>query len=182
MNRLVESLFTLLLAGTGACAVRVSAVPTEAKPPWDSSAVQTDSLIYHLRRRADEYRAYATATLRNTTTSPIYFAQCNINTVSPMFGIRRTGADSTRRYFQEWDWACTGGVPTGTLNPGDSIVVRVPLGSVDQPTMQPALQPGDIVGELRIELTLCAQFETESGRCALLPQAQRSSNAFSVRY
>jgi len=148
----------------------------------DASPVQTDSLLYHLRRNPGEYRAYVTATYRNISSAPVYFARCGPGATGPMFSIRRTGADSTRTFFVDWAWACVGGAPTGTLNPGDSTVMRVAFGSVDQPGMMPPLQPGDLVGEFRIELILCAQYVADSDDCTPAPQSQRSSNAFSVRY
>jgi hypothetical protein len=153
-----------------------------AKPPWDSSPLQTDSLVYHLRRSPSEYSAYVTAVYRNMGIRPVYFARCNGTSTGPMFGLRRTGPDSTRRFFTDWAWACVGGVPTGTIQPGDSVVVRVRVGSVDQPAMQPPLQPGDLIGDLRIDLALCVRPSSDSDFCSAPPQNQRSSNAFNVRY
>ena len=148
----------------------------------DSSPVRTDSLTYRLQRRPNEYRAYVLATYGNTTPAPVYFSRCGIGAPGPMFGVRRTGADSTRRLFTDFVWACVGSVPTGTLNPGDSVIVRVPIGSFDQPTMRPPLALGDLIGSFRVELSLRTQFEADSDRCTLLPQAQRSSNMFIVSY
>src|SRR5262245_30877478 len=173
------------------CAIVLTACATEriatdpvmnAKPPWDASPVQTDSLIYHLRRTPGEFRAYVKAVYRNTTADPVYFPRCNAASTAPMFRGRRTGPDSTRSFFTDWGWACVGGVPTGTLLPGDSAVVSVPFGSVDQPMMQPPLQPDELVGDFRVELFLCVRPETDSDHCVWSPQAQRSSNAFTVRY
>jgi hypothetical protein len=48
--------------------------------------------------------------------------------------------------------------------------------------MMPPLQPGDLVGDFRIALTLCSGFASDSDSCALSPLSQRLSNAFSVRY
>lgn len=173
----------LVSVALGGCAAQRSVGPADhGTPPWDTSRVQTDSLVYHLRRQPGEMSAYVTATYRNVTAAPVSFARCGTEATGPMYGARRTGTDSTRRFFTDWAWACVGGVPTGTLAPGDSVVVRVRFGSVDQPTMQPPLQPGDLVGDFRIELALCLRPETDSDLCRPVEQAQRSSNAFSVQY
>jgi hypothetical protein len=99
-----------------------------------------------------------------------------------MFGMSRTGADSTRRFFVDWAWACVGGVPTGVIAPGDSVTVRAPFGSVDQPNMQPPLQAEELVGLFRIYLHLCAKYDSDSDECELLPASERRSNAFLVHY
>ena len=70
----------------------------------------------------------------------------------------------------------------GEVRPGDSVTVRVRLGAFDQPRMTPPLAPEDIVGQMRVELRLCAQYRRDSDACAPLPQAARQSNAFDVRY
>lgn len=180
---IIQYAFIAVCTLTTACAASrtIGQAPVTAASQ-DPSPVRTDSLTYRLQRRPNEYRAYVLATYRNTTPAPVYFARCGLGAPGPMFGVRRTGADSTRRFFTDFVWACVGGVPTGTLNPGDSVTVRVPIGSFDQPTMRPPLAPGDLIGGFRIELSLCAHFEADSDRCMLLPQAQRSSNMFTVSY
>ena len=168
---------------SGCAADRLASAPrTSARVPWDDSPVQTDSLVYHLRRTPDEYSAYVTAVYRNTTGDLVYNPRCSPTSTGPMFFSRRTGPDSLRSLFTDWGWGCMGNVPTGTFMPGDSVVVRVRFGSVDQPFMQPPLQPDELVGDFRVEPWLCAGPETNSDHCVLAPQAQRSSNAFSVRY
>ena len=154
----------------------------DGTPRWDASPLKTDSLTYHLRRSEGGYITYVTATYRNSGASPVHYARCNSASTGPMFGLRRTGTDSTRTFFTDWGWACVGGVPTGTIAPGDSVVLRVRVGSIDQPRMTPPLQPEHLVGDLRIELVLCARPSADSDYCAPSPQSQRSSNAFNVRY
>jgi hypothetical protein len=173
--------YTIALSACAA-AQSASGPSGSAKPPWDSSPVQTDSLVYHLRREPSEYRATVTAVYRKRGPGAVYFARCNPASAGPMYNVRRTGADSSRRFFTSWAWACVGGVPTGTVQPGDSIVVQVRVGSLDQPGMRPPLQPADLTGDLRVELALCTRPETNSDHCSAPPQGQRSSNAFSVRY
>lgn len=148
----------------------------------DDSPVQTDAVAYTLRRESGAWRAYALATFRNTTGAPVAFARCMPSDTLPMFGVRRTGADSTRELFLDWAWACVGGVPAGSVAPGGAVTVRVPLGSVDQAMMQPPLQADWLVGRMRVELELCVPPVAAWDDCQLLPQAQRQSNAFEVRY
>lgn len=151
-------------------------------PPRDDSAVQTDSLTYHLQRLPSEYRAYVIATFTNHSNASIYFARCDRNSALPMFGVRRTGPDSTATLFHDWAWACVGGVPTGEILPGATISVRVPVGSMDQPNMYPPLKPEELVGLMRVEISFCKSYSSDSDYCDPLPQAQRSSNAFLVTY
>jgi hypothetical protein len=151
-------------------------------PARDASLVQTDSVVYTLRRDSGAWRTYALATYQNTDTVAVYFARCMPDDTLPMFTVRRTGADSSRELFVDWAWRCWGGVPTDSLLPGAALTVQVPFGSVDQPRMQPPMQLEWLVGRMRVELTLCRHFTWDSGSCDLLPQADRQSNAFDVRF
>ncbi len=156
----------------------------------DASPVQTDSLVYTLKRDSipwlggwrGEWRAYVSATYRNADTAAVYFARCMPDDTLPIFYVRRTGADSSRDLFSDQGWACVGGVPTGVLLPGAALTVRASLGTVDQPLMQPGLQLGWLVGLMRVELELCRSFTQDSDNCELLPQAARQSNAFEVGF
>jgi hypothetical protein len=165
-------------AVTVGCGIRSN----NSVPPRDYSPLQTDSLVYRLKRLPGQYRAYVTATFRNQTAAPIYFRRCNRESTTPMFGLRRTGSDSARVLFSDLAWACVGGVPTGSIPAGDSVIVAVPVGSLDQRAKQPPLRPEHIVGLMRIELSLCHKYSADSDYCDRLPQAQRSSNAFLVEY
>ncbi len=168
------------LAFSSAVTVACSTGSISGVPRRDHSPLQTDSLVYHLKRLPGQYRAYVTATFRNQTTSPIYFARCNRESTTPMFGLRRTGSDSARVLFSDFAWACVGGVPTGSIAAGDNVIVKVPVGSLDQKGMQPPLKPEHIVGLMRIELSLCRKPSADSDYCEPVPQIQRSSNAFLV--
>jgi hypothetical protein len=159
-----------------------SLVDADPIPVRDQSPVQTDSLSYTLKRFPGEHRAYVIATYQNTTPSPVYFKRCNSTSSTPMFGIARTGPDSTRAFFADWAWACVGGVPTGAIAPGERVTVQVSFGSVDQPNMQPPLKPEDMVGTFRIHLILCSKFSGDSDYCEVMPRDQRQSNAFVVHY
>jgi len=170
-------LFASILLGPGCVGTDPNAPPVR-----DNSPVQTDSLVYHLERRPSEYRAYVTATFTNNTGSPVYFARCNGESQTPMFGIRRTGPDSTKALFSDFAWACVGGVPTGQIPPGGNTTVRVPVGSVDQPAMQPPLKPGELVGLMRVNFLLCRSYSADSDDCDAMPETERISNAFLVTY
>jgi hypothetical protein len=180
--RSTASTRTLGLIVSTLLGARCSATAANAPPVRDSSPVQTDSLMYHLERRSSEYRAYVTATFTNNTSSPVYFARCNGESHTPMFGIRRTGPDSTTALFSDFAWACVGGVPTGQIFPGGSTTVRVPVGSVDQPAMQPPLKPEELVGLMRVSLLLCRSYSADSDYCDAMPETKRISNAFLVTY
>ena len=141
----------------------------------DDSPVQTDALVYTLTRQSGAWRAYALATYRNSTGARVSFLQC------PSYRVRRTGPDSTLPLFRDQAWACLP-APTGSIPPGGEVTFRILLGSVDQPTMQPPLQPQWLVGRMRVEFMLCANPALSSDDCVLAPQATRQSNAFEVRF
>lgn len=171
-----------LIFSLGCVASPTSHPVSDNRPARDDSAVQTDSLVYHLQRGPHEYRASAIATFINRTGTPVYFARCNGGSTSPMYGVRGTGVDSIKSLFPVAVWACVGGVPTGEIAPGDSVTVRVALGSVDQPTTRPPLRPEQLVGLMRVTLALCRQYSADSDSCDSMPDAQRTSNAFLVTY
>lgn len=150
-------------------------------PVRDNSPVQTDAVVYQLRRTPGKYEATALATYVNRTGDTVYYARCMPADTGPIFGYLRTGPDSTRSLFTDTAWACVGGVPLGSIRPGDSLTVAVRLGALDQPYMTPPLQPEEIVGRMRIWLALCARSAADSD-CESLPMAERQSNAFDVRY
>ena len=141
----------------------------------DASPVQTDADLYILKREFKAWRAYPKAIYRNTTSAPVYFDQCFL------WSVRRTGADSTRTLFSDIGYSCGGG-PLGSIAPGEAVMVRVYLGSNDQPYVQPPLQQEWLVGRMRIELRLCREPEADSDYCDVLPQPERESNAFEVRF
>lgn len=179
-----------MVAVLGAACNNASADLTENAPPLvvqgglpvrDASPIQTDSVAYRLVRLPGEYRTYVNATYRNTTGGSVRYARCGNSSTGPMFGVTRTGPDSLRPYMQDIAWACVGGIPMGTIANGDSVVIRVPVGSGDQPRMQPPLQAADLIGLLRVNFLLCKAVAHSDG-CQALPPSQRQSNAFLVRY
>ncbi len=151
-------------------------------PARDSSSVQTDATVYTLRRYPNAWWATAIATYVNRTGGSVYYARCTGDDNGPMWALRRTGADSSRQLFTSFAWGCVGGLPMGEIKPGDSVSVRVILGSLDEPNMNPPLRRDEITGTMRSELELCAQYSKDSDSCEPVPQASRQSNAFVVRF
>jgi hypothetical protein len=178
------SICICLVASATACnAIIESPNPAPpSAPPRDASPLQTDSVSYRLVRTPHEYSAVVRGTFRNATAAPIYFKRCMPRDSTPMFRLARTGPDSSRRFFVDWGWACVGGVPTGVLLPGQSVTIHARVGSVDQPSKQPPLQPYELVGLLRIRLSLCARFLDDSDYCEGLAESHGQSNAFLVHY
>jgi len=150
-------------------------------PPRDSSPVQTDATVYHLQTTSAGYSAWATATYTNETSGPVYFVRCMDEDTLPIYYLGRTGPDSTAPAFIGVFWGCIGGVPTGVLNVGKTISVRVWLGSLDSPQAQPPITDAERSGTFRILLDFCTAYTSDSDTCTRLPREQRQSNAFDVR-
>jgi hypothetical protein len=167
-----------MLAACSASAAMDSRLLSEG----DGSSARTDSLVYHLTRTPGMYRAYVTTTYTNRTSAPVYFARCGSQATTPMYDLRRTGPDSTARLFIDWAWGCSGGGPTGSIAPGASVTVRVPVGSIDQPRMTPPLMPENLVGTMRVVFSICKAYVSDSDYCTGAPDAERQSNAFLVVY
>ena len=176
LRRHARALHLLVVASVGCIASDATG------PARDDSPVQTDAVVYRLRRTPGMYEATAVATYVNRTGRTVYYPRCHYSIEGPIFGYRRTGPDSTRSLFSDTSWGCVGGVPLGVIRPGDSLTVAVRLGAFDQPYMTPPLEPEEIVGRMRIWLGLCAGPANVSGECEYLPMAERQSNAFDVRY
>ena len=156
--------------------------PASPGPARDASPIRTDSVVYHLSPRGGGYQAIATATYRNRTSAPMYYARCGEGPAHGLvYGRRRTGADSTRALFSDELPVCGAGMAIGVLPPGDSLTVPVRLGSLPQPSMQPSLRLEDLTGLQRVVFRLCDRPVAASDDCAPLPLAGRQSNAFDVR-
>ncbi len=151
-------------------------------PPGTPPPIVTNAVAYTLEREDGGYAAEALATYTNSTGRPVYYQCCTRESTGPIYGLRRTGADSTARSFLGGAWACVGGVPTGRVLPGGSLSARVSLGSTDSPQAQPPITPAERVGRFRIEFALCAQHVDDSDDCEALPQVARESNSFELRF
>jgi hypothetical protein len=187
--QLPVSYYSLLLAcALSACGEATTSPVRESSPQFDplsgaplrsNEPVQTDSVVYHLTRVPGGYDAWASATYVNRTGRSVYYARCTSNHNGPMFYVYRALPD-TSMHFVGWGWACVGGVPTGELAAGDSLTVRVWLGSLDQPHAQPPVTMEQRVGLLRVVLQLCASYNDDSDFCRALPLVDRRSNVFRV--
>ena len=175
-------LFGITLAGGFACGGSNVAPEDFVLPPGAPPAVRTDAGVYVLARVDGGYEAEALATYTNTTSRIVYYQRCTREYPGPIYGLRRTGPDSTARTFLGTVWACVGGVPTGRVLPDATLSARVSLGSTDSPSAQPPITPGERVGRFRIEFSLCAQYADDSDDCVALPQAARESNAFELHF
>jgi hypothetical protein len=151
--------------------------------PLDDAArsVQTDSAVYQLRHEGTVYNAWANVSYTNNSGKPVYFARCSPASTSPMYGLRRTGADSTAPSFIGTAWACVGGVPMGSIAPNETISVRVWLGSTDSPLAKPPITQAMRTGRFRIVLLLCTKRFADSDNCQAMPGELMVSNAFEVR-
>ena len=176
-----RTILSLVLASVlAACRNTDATAPTALVR--DTSPLQTDALSYTLVRGPREYTTTVTATFVNTTGAPVYYRRCGIASTSPMFDLRLTGPDSTRTdVFTGVAWACVGGVPTGSLTPGEQVTIRVPFGGPDQPRAQPPITPERYTGRFRILLGLCVRYEADSDACERVPDRARQSNAFEIR-
>jgi hypothetical protein len=181
MRRYVP-LLTLPLAAVVACSAPAVGPEDFVLPPGAPPPVVTDAVVYTLAHEPGGYAATALATYTNTTGRPVYYQRCTRESPGAMYGVRRTGEDSTARSFVLAAWACVGGVPTGRIPPGGNLSARVSLGSTDSPHAQPPIAPEERVGRFRIEFALCAQPADDSDDCEALPQAARESNAFELRF
>jgi hypothetical protein len=152
-----------------------------AGPQRDSSPIQTDATVYHLADKGDYYDGWAIATYVNRTSAPVYFARCLPSDSTPIYWLRRIGPNPATKTFLGFAWACVGSVPTGTLPVGDSLRVRVWLGSADSPNANPPITPDERSGTFRIDFALCLVFRADSDDCEPVPRTQRQSNAFEVQ-
>ena len=180
--RTYVSLSAISLTGVLACGAPDVGPDDFVLPPGAPPPVVTDAAVYTLVREDGGYAAEALATYTNTTGRPVYYKRCTRESKGPMYGLRRTGADSTARSFVGGVWACVGGVPTDRVLPGGSLSARVSLGSTDSPLAQPPITPQQRVGRFRIDFALCAQHADDSDDCEALPHVARESNAFELRF
>ena len=174
-------LLVLVMAGGLGCTATDVDPNDFALVPGAPPPIVTDATTYTLTKVAGGYDALAQAVYTNTTGRMVYYQRCMPDLPGPIYGVRRTGPDSTARAFVGGVWACVGGVPTGRVRPGGTLSAEVWLGSTDSPNAQPPIAVGERVGQFRIEFALCAAYAESSDNCAPLPTAARESNAFEVR-
>ena len=178
----VPCTLALGLAATLACGTTAPEPDDFTFPPGAPPPIVTDASVYTLEKVSGGYDAFAEAVYTNTTGRTVYYQQCMPGIQGPIYGLRRTGADSAATAFVGAVWACVGGVPTGRVRPGETLSTRVWLGSTDSPHARPPITPDQRVGRFRIEFALCTQYEADSDDCEALPQGARESNTFAVRF
>jgi hypothetical protein len=174
-------ILAIALAGALACSDPEGDPDDFELRPGAPPPVATDADVYTLTRVDGGYTAEALATYTNTTGRTVYYRRCLPESTGPIFGLRRTGADSSAPALVGGVWACVGGVHTGLIRPGGTLSARVDLGSWDSPQAQPPVTTDQRVGRFRIEFALCAEDASDSSDCEALPQAARESNAFDLR-
>jgi hypothetical protein len=148
-------------------------------PPINVDQVRTDSLTYHLERVAGGYGAVAMVTYTNSGPDPVFFARCGPSSTSPTYSVVRS-KNPTLWSVVGHVWGCPGGVPTGRLDPGETLNIEVWLGSADSPRANPPVLMEHRVGTFRIHLDLCGAHEAESTDCTLLSEDALASNEFEI--
>ena len=156
--------------------------PPPPGPPLvrDASPIQSDSLVYTLKSSPGVYEAWGSFSYTNTTGHTIYFARCFSNSTVPLANIRRSEVDTLLRSAVNVIWACVGGVPSGELAPGATVTIPLFLGSAVSPQAYPPTYAYERVGRFRVSFMLCSALGIDG--CPLLPQPERQSNAFEVRF
>ncbi|MFA5891926.1 MAG: hypothetical protein WDA27_13410 [Actinomycetota bacterium] len=176
------ALFGVSVFLLAACNGRPASAPRTTPPGETEAPVQTDARIYYLEESADRFDAEAVATYTNRTGRQVFFERCKSDSQGPVYRIRRVGANADRRSLVFAVWACVGGVPTGALPPGGTLTARVWLGSTKSPGASPPDEPEDRIGTFQITFELCREHAEESGKCQALPDSERVSNEFEVRF
>lgn len=175
----------LRCATLAACATAFACGPGAPRPadvaalPGDASPVRTDSLVYTLRRTPQGYDGTATLRYVNRTGRPVHYRRCATDRREPLHTTVRAPPDTARIPLGVGVVSACGAVPSGVLAPGDSIVMRVWIGSMDPRRPQPGYELRNRTGSMRILLDLC-ESPAREGDCTLLPEAQRRSNRFRV--
>src|SRR5439155_21746187 len=131
---------------------------------------------------SNRFDAYAVATYKNRTARTVYFARCMPGDHTSMYELRRVGDTRTHVTTVGAMWACVGGVPAGQVSPGGTISVRVWLGSAKSPHAQPPDNDQDRIGTFRILFALCRTRVNDSDRCVAVPDAERQSDTFEIRF
>lgn len=149
-------------------------------PPRDGSPVQTDSLEYTLEHRPGIFEAQAVARYVNRTGRPVHFARCRSEDPLPIYEIRREGPGE-RTTIIGYTRGCVGGIPTGVVAPGDSLVVPVWLGSGESPYANPPVTMAHRTGCFRIHLALVEAPAANSDYTRVVPDERRRSNVFCIR-
>lgn len=166
-----------MLAGVLGCRESAGIHDTDAE---DTKAVYTDSASYTLRRVAGGFDAVAKVVYVNRSSKPEHFLRCDPRSTGPRYSLQRVNPD-TGFFFVGGIWACVGGVPTGVLAPGDSMLLSVSLSSSDSPHAQPPITMGQRTGTFKIVVPLCKTPVAELKECPNGDYELRASNTFVLR-
>lgn len=147
---------------------------------WQGEPIQTDSLVYILRKAPGIYNATAVATYTNSTDKPVYFNRCLPDDSTPTHHVYRAPPNEKVSSMVGTSWGCVGGVPRGKVLPGGTLTAEVWLGSTDSPNANPPIRPEERSGRFRVVFELFSQPGTSGESKAELPLRARQSNVFDL--
>ena len=157
-------------------------VPATTPPPErQGEPIQTDALVYTLRKAPGIYDATAVATYTNSSNKPVYFNRCMGEDSTPVHYVNRAPPHEEVWSVVGSVWACVGGVPRGEVLPGGTLTVEVWLGSTDSPNANPPHRPEERSGRFRVVFELFSQPGTNDEYGAELSLRERQSNVFDLR-
>ena len=149
-------------------------------PNQDGAApIKMDALSYQLSRAPFGFDAEAVAVFVNRSSADVHFKRCTPAWDVPTYWVIREPPDTTLT-FVGGAFACVGGVPTGRLAVGDSLVLAVWLGSSESPRANPPILMEHRTGLFRIFFDLCVSVVNDSDECQLVPPEKRRSNLFHI--
>lgn len=154
-------------------------------PPRDVSPLQTDSLSYTLTgSHSTEWSGELVVRYVNRGRATVYLPGCQPGIpISPQYGFLRAAPDTGRVIFSAV-WGCVGGVPALPIPPGGSRIDTLRYVSIVSPESRPIEHPWERVGLMRVSYAIYAAV-TETGEAdyrTLLPEVERRSNVFELRY
>jgi hypothetical protein len=177
--RSAASLVLLALSAPLACRSEGPIAPTGLEHP-----LQTDRLVYTLS--GGDVGGWETTLIvryENRRGATVYLPGCVPGPVRPQYGFVRPAPNMSRIIFS-LAWACVGGVPALAIPDGGARVDTVHFVSLFSPAASPPDTPEGRVGLMRVSYELYSGV-TESGEAdwrTLLPESERLSNVFEIRY
>lgn len=147
--------------------------------------LQTDRLVYTLSGDPNTgWRTTLVVRYENHRSTPVYLPGCvSEGPVRPMYGFSRAEPDTSRIIFS-LAWACVGGVPALKIQPGIVRIDTLEFVSLVSPAASPPEEPQQRVGFMRVGYAIHSGV-TRTGEVdlrTLLPESERRSNIFEIRY
>ena len=176
LRKSVRLLGSAILASSAGCA------DGPVGPEWDDSPLRTDSLVYHLSKTNWAYDATASVTYTNTRNSPVYFERCMPDSSGPVYQLQRAVDRDLESVVGEGAWACGGGVPTGVVEPGQTLEFQVWVGSSLSPYANPSILHEERIGLYLIMLILFDHPTTNDSNDRPLSDDERRSNVFEIKF